>query len=202
MRSAEAMADQNDSGDDRESTVYLLQQFRRGDADALNRLFMRYVPELQRWASGRLPRWARDVADTHDLVQDAVLQTFKNVEGFEHRGEGALRAYLRQTVMNRIRDEFRKSARSPDSTGLSPDLLDDGTSPFDRTLGSELVDAYDAALARVDGTEREAIIGRVELGLTYQELAAAMGKPSADAARMTVGRALVRLAEEMGRGKR
>ena len=46
------------------------------------------------------------------------------------------------------------------------------------------------------------IIGRVELGLTYSEIAAAAGKPSANAARMAVTRALIRLAEEMGEPSR
>ena len=67
-------------------------------------LFARYLPILRRWAAGRLPRAVRDVADTPDLVQDTMLQVFKNIEGFEHRGEGAFHAYLRQAVMNRIRN--------------------------------------------------------------------------------------------------
>lgn len=184
---------------DADSTMHLLERFRHGDRDALDRLFERYVPQLRRWASGRLPRWARDISDTHDLVQEATLQTFKNLDGFEHRGEGALKAYLRQAVMNRIRDQFRKSARSPSSTTLAEELLDRGTSPFEAAVGAELLDAYDAALDRLDGPDREAIIARIELGLTYSELAEITGKPTPDAARMAVARALVRLAEEMGR---
>ena len=65
-------------------------------------------PPLRRWASGRLPRWARDLSDTPDLVQETLFQTFRKINGFEHRGEGALQAYLRQAVMNRIRDEIRR----------------------------------------------------------------------------------------------
>ena len=45
--------------------------------------------------------------------------------------------------------------------------------------------------------ERELIVARIEMGLTYAELAQATGKPSMDAARMAVSRALVRLVEEM-----
>jgi RNA polymerase sigma factor (sigma-70 family) len=184
---------------DPNSTMYLLERFQSGDRQALDLLFERYLPGLRRWASGRLPRWARDVADTHDLVQEAALQTFKNIERFEHRGEGGLQAYLRQAVLNRIRDEFRRSARSPEGTALSSALPDDGVSPFEATVAAELLDDYDAALERLSSADREAIIGRIELGLTYPELADATGKPSADAARMTVARALIRLAEEMGR---
>lgn len=179
--------------------MYLLERFKAGDQDALDRLFERYVPGLRKWASGRLPRWARDISDTHDLVQEATLQTFRNMNGFEHRGEGALKAYLRQAIMNRIRDELRRSARSPISTGLASDVLDDAASPFEAAVGAELLDAYDVALTRLDAPDRDAVIGRIELGLSYPELARVTGKPSADAARMTVARALVRLAEEMGR---
>ncbi len=101
--------------------------------------------------------------------------------------------------MNRIRDQFRKSARSPSSTGLPSELQDEGTSPFEAAVGSQLLGAYDAALDRLDASDREAIIARIELGLTYAELAEVIGKPTPDAARMAVARALVRLAEEMGR---
>jgi DNA-directed RNA polymerase specialized sigma24 family protein len=45
--------------------------------------------------------------------------------------------------------------------------------------------------------EREAIIGRFELGLSYEELAAALQKPSGEAARKTTERAVRRLIEEM-----
>ena len=45
--------------------------------------------------------------------------------------------------------------------------------------------------------ERAAVFLRVELELSYKEIAAAMNKSSDDAARMAVGRALIRLAEEM-----
>lgn len=47
-----------------ESTLSLLERARAGDDNALNDLFARYAPPLRRWASGRLPRWARDLSDT------------------------------------------------------------------------------------------------------------------------------------------
>jgi RNA polymerase sigma-70 factor (ECF subfamily) len=93
-----------------DATYSLLQRAKGGDREALEILFARHIPTLRRWTSGRLPHWARDMADTHDLVQDTVLQVFKRVEVFEPRGDGALQAYLRQAVMNRIRNEFRSRA--------------------------------------------------------------------------------------------
>jgi DNA-directed RNA polymerase specialized sigma24 family protein len=55
-------------------------------------------------------------------------------------------------------------------------------------------------LERLRPDERETIIARIEMGLSYEELAAVLGKPTADAARKAAQRAVIRLAEEMDRG--
>jgi RNA polymerase sigma-70 factor (ECF subfamily) len=137
------------------------------------------------------------VSDTPDLVQEALLHTFKNIEGFDHRGEGAFQAYLRQALMNRIRDELRKAQSRPPRADLDDQLPDSGLSPLEAAIGSEAVERYEAALGRLRPAERELVIARVELGLTYSEIAAAADKHSANAARMAVARAVMRLAEEM-----
>ena len=181
-----------------DSTLNLLTRARAGDEEAMNDLFTRYLPVLQRWASGRLPQWARDLTETHDVVQDVLLRTFKRVDGFEPRGEGAFHAYLRQAVMNRIRDEVRRASRLPTVVPLDEIVPHSGVSPLQAAIGNEAVERYDKALSRLTPDDRELIVARVELGLTYAELAEATGKPSADAARMAVSRALVRLAKEFG----
>lgn len=181
-----------------DATVHLLRRARAGDRDALDRLFARFGPELRRFARGRLPRWARDIADTPDLVQETLLQVFKHVDRFEDRGDGAFRAYLRQAVMNRIRNEVRRADRRPPGEVLSADLRDEGPSPLEAAIGSQAVAEYEEALARLREEERELVIARVELGLSYTEIAAATGRASANAARMAVSRALLRLGDEMG----
>ena len=70
------------------TTQTLLQRATAGDEQAVDLLFARYAPALKRWASGRLPKGLRDISDTQDIVQDAMLQTFRNLHGFEYRGEG------------------------------------------------------------------------------------------------------------------
>lgn len=184
---------------DPESTFHLIDRARAGDKQALERLFARHLKPLRRWANGRLPRWARDLADTDDLVQDTLLQTFKRIEGFEPRRVGALQAYLRQAVLNRIRDELRRKGRQPDATDLDGLELDRAKSPLEQAIGQEAVERYERALERLTSQEREAIVARVEMGYSYDELAEALGKPTADAARKAAQRALVRLVEEMKR---
>ena len=183
-----------------DSTFALLERARGGDADALDRLFARHVKPLQRWISGRLPRWARDMADTDDLVQDTLLQTFKRIGSFEPRRVGALQAYLRQAVLNRVRDELRRKGRRPDATDLEGLAAAGESSPLEEAIGREAVENYERALQRLRPEEREAIIARVELGCSYEDLAEALGKPSVDAARKAAQRALLRLAEEMKSG--
>jgi RNA polymerase sigma factor (sigma-70 family) len=192
--SSAAMPDANSSWN---STLSLLTRAKAGDQDALDDLFARYLPLLSRWARGRLPLWVRDASDTQDLVQETLLQTFKKIEGFEHRGEGAFQAYLRQAVMNRIRDCMRKAHRRPEREELDEQAPDTALSPLEAAIGSEALEQYDAALERLDDDDRELVVARVELGLSYAEVAAATGKPTPNAARMAVSRALVKLAQEI-----
>jgi RNA polymerase sigma factor (sigma-70 family) len=185
------------AGSDPESTFHLLDRARAGDQEALDRLFARHLKPLQRWASGRLPRWARDLADTDDLVQHTLLHTLRTIRDFQPRHVGALRAYLRQAVLNRIRDELRRNGRQPPNTELDEVQLASRDSPLEEAIGREAVERYERALARLKPEEREAIIAKVEMGYSYVELAETLGKPTPDAARKAAQRALVRLAEEM-----
>jgi RNA polymerase sigma factor, sigma-70 family len=183
-----------------DSTSTLLARARAGDRAAVDALFARCVPPLLRWARGRLPRGARDLADTQDVVQEAVFQTFKHLETFDARGEGALQAYLRQAVMNRIRDHIRRVGRRPGLTELDSQHADADPSPLEQAVGREAVERYETALARLSDADRELIVASVELGYTPEQLAEATGRASADAARKAARRALVKLAKEMGRG--
>lgn len=180
-----------------ESTFDLLARARQGDDRALEPLFARYLPRLRRWAGGRLPRWARDAGDTQDLVQETLIAVFKQIDRFEPRREGAFQAYLRQALMNRIRNAVRDRSRRPDRTSLDDALPSGDESPLERTIGLERLERYEAALARLRAIDREAIVARVEMGCSYQEMAEMLELPSADAARKAAQRALVRLAAEL-----
>jgi RNA polymerase sigma-70 factor (ECF subfamily) len=180
-----------------DSTLSLLARARAGDETATNQLFARYGPVLRRWAHGRLPRWARDICDTPDLVQDTLLGTFKHLENFDHQGAGAFFAYLRQGLMNRVRDELRRAGRRPTAFALDERMPDDTASPLESAIGAETLERYDRALESLSADERSLIVARVELALPLAETAAMCGKSSPDAARMALKRALIRLAEEM-----
>lgn len=186
-------------GSDLPSSLTLLQRAQAGDRPALDLLIARYLPRMERWASGRLPLWARDLAETDDLVQETLFQTFRKIEGFDIRGEGALQAYLRQAILNRIRDELRRARRRPARETLDPEAEDQTRSPLERAIGQQAVDRYERALAALEPEDREAIVARIELGYTNREIAELLDKPTPNAARMAVHRAIVRLARAMGK---
>src|SRR5215831_3317502 len=75
------------------TSVELVLRHHAGDSDALNVLFQRYDLRLRRWAHGRLSGAARGALQTHDLVQDTLLQVFKNIDRFNPRHEGAFQGY-------------------------------------------------------------------------------------------------------------
>lgn len=180
-------------------SVELVRRAQAGDRRALDRLFQRYIPILRRWATGRLPRWARDLVDTDDMIQETLIKTFNNIEGFVPRHDGAVGAYLRQALLNRIRDEIRKAQARPRRAELPADHPAEGASPLEEAIGSDALERYERALLRLEEEDREMVLARIEMGLTYQEIAAAANRPSAEAARKAVGRALLRLATEMAR---
>lgn len=180
-----------------EKTVHLLELIRQGDSSARERLIGRYVPILTRWARGRLPGHARDLAETADLVQDTLIATLGHLNEFEVRHEGAFLAYLRRALLNRVRDEIRRVGRGPVRETLDPDFADRRRSVVEESIGREAMERYEAALAKLSEEQRQAVILRLEFGYTYPMIAAAMGKSTPDAARMLVARALIRLAEAM-----
>jgi RNA polymerase sigma-70 factor (ECF subfamily) len=182
-----------------DSSLTLLERARAGDRAALELLVARYLPRLQRWASGRLPRWARDLADTQDLVQETLLQTFQRIGRFDARGDGALQAYLRQAILNRIRDELRRAKRRPPKTEVDSEAEAHDRSPLEEAIGQEAMERYEQALASLRPEDRELVVARIELGYTYPEMAELLRKPTANATRMAAERAIIRLARELGK---
>lgn len=180
-----------------ESTLELLDRFRAGDTAAREALFARLYPRLTVFAHAQLPRRARGLKETGDLVNEALLKTFSRIDQIEHRHAGSLFGYLRQGVRNQIKDEIRSANRRPPSEATVGSLADGRPSPVEEAIGSEQRDLYERALAKLSPTDRTAIHLCVELDFSHREIAEALGKPSADAARMAVNRALVRLGIEL-----
>ena len=176
-----------------EPTIELVIKARDGDRQAVEALLQRCLPDLRRWAHGRLPPAARGSLDTADLVQETVLHVLRRLDTFQPRHVGAMQAYLRQSVINRIRDEVRKISRHPAPTELPDDLAADLTSPLEAVVEAEAYERYRAALSELTPREREMVVARIEVQWSLAEIAQRFGMRTPDAARMAVSRALRKL---------
>jgi RNA polymerase sigma-70 factor (ECF subfamily) len=180
-----------------ESTMELVIKARAGDRMAVEALLQRCLPALKRWAHGRLPMAARGAIDTADLVQDVALHALQRLDAFEPRHVGAMQAYLRQSVINRIRDEVRRITRHPAPVELPEEHPADATSPLEAVIQAESYERYRQALGLLKPRDREMVVARVEVQWSLAEIAQRFGMRTADAARMAVGRALRHLSTQM-----
>lgn len=126
-----------------------------------------------------------------------MLRAYTNLPKFEPRHKGALFGYLRRALLNRIHDQFRHAARHGTPVELDEESPDVSASPLDTAIDEQDRRRYTAALQKLRPSDRAAVVGRVELGYSYEQLALILGKPSAESARVAVRRALLRLKEEV-----
>jgi RNA polymerase sigma-70 factor (ECF subfamily) len=111
-----------------ETAVSLLERLAGAPTDGdWRRLDDLYRPLLRAW----MARAGVPASDVDDLVQDVLLVVIREVAGFEWRGQGAFRAWLRTILANRVRDYFRGQKYRPTATGGSDFLrrLDELESP-------------------------------------------------------------------------
>lgn len=179
------------------NTTQLLRHVRDGDTTARDLLIKRYLPLLRRWAHGRLPNNARDLSDTDDLVQITFLRALKKLDTFESQRPGAFLAYLRAILMNAMRDEIRRRTRQPGQLPIAEELLASQACVVEELAGAEALEAYETTLSKMNEEKRMAVIMRVEFGMSYQEIADELERPSANSTRMMIVRALAELAASM-----
>ena len=195
--------------DDVTATRVLLDQYRGGDADALNQLYGRYTQRVFAVVRARLGSKLRQRVQSCDIVQEAMLDSLKNLEKFDYASEGAFLKWLTAIVENRIRDQhdYHEAARrdigkespleNPRSVGsaIPLEIPDQSGAPTASRvmMQSEETLRLEQALDRLPAETRELIIAVKLEGRTYQELADETGKTS-DAVRMQVNRAMDALA--------
>ncbi len=179
------------------NTTQLLLKYRDGDDTARDRLVARYLPLMRQWAHGRLPGYVRDLSETDDLVQVTFMRALNRLDRFKAEKPGAFLAYLRTILVNVLRDEIRRSKRSPQQLPISEERLASESSVVDNMVGEEIMQAYEKALQPMAEEKRMAVIMRLEFGMSYEEIARELERPSANATRMMIVRALAELAQAM-----
>jgi RNA polymerase sigma-70 factor (ECF subfamily) len=124
-----------------ETSVSLLERLAGAPTDGdWRRLDDLYRPLLRAW----MARAGVAASDVDDLVQDVLLVVYRKIGGFERRGKGAFRAWLRTVLAHELRDYFRGQKYRPTPTG---------DSDFRRIL--EELESHDSALSRLWDREHD-----------------------------------------------
>ena len=184
---------------DGESSFGLVELAKTGDANALERLVQRYLPRLRRWTRGRLPPWARDAADTDDLVQETLLSAIRNLPQFTMREQHSLRAYMKCAARNRVHDEIKRAVRNPPPVPIPLSAACDKQGADEDLIRRDALFRCRLALLRLTPADRRLIELAFSTNCTATKLAELTGKPSGDAARVALSRAVRRLSRGMQR---
>ena len=158
MISTHPMTDDEHGGDallSDESTIELVLKARDGDRGAVQALLQRCLPEVRRWAHGRLPAHARDALDTGDLVQEAALRLPKRVDEFEPRHVEAMQAQP-EAVDHQPHSRRNPACRpAPGAGGARRRSSGNAPSPLEMTIQHESHERYRNALGRLSTRDRE-----------------------------------------------
>lgn len=171
---------------------------RGGDAQAAEALFAHLRPALQRYLSGRLPLTVRALWETDDLVQEVCSRAWRTLPSFDNDSPAAFWGYLRTIARNLSVDVCKTELARRQGTlslDIHPEDVDRAAGDILETL--ERQEDYERALALLDERVRSALVLRLELGASFEEVAAELGVPSADAARKALRRALDRVLQHM-----
>lgn len=193
-------------------TIDLVRRAQAGSDEALNQLFTRYYPRVQQIVSIRLGRRLRSKMDSGDIMQDTFLSAMKSFDRYEIRTEARFLNWLCTIAEHQIGDAVdhltaqkrnvdREVAldRPTDSGHVGIDPVASGLIPPDLLSQGEEKAVLVAAMQDLGEEYRELILLRDYMGMSWDDVAAEAECPSADAARMKHGTALVKLAREVKR---
>ena len=186
------------SDDDTETVA----QARAGDTDAFRRLVERHSRDVFRLAY----RMTRNEHDAEDVVQEAFLRAYRNVDRFEQRSNFG--SWIYRIAANCAYDSLRArdrrqenafSAPSDDpSDGPAPELPSQAPTPDRLVFGGEVRRRVHLAMRRMSALEKSAFTLRHFEGLSIEEIGRALDL-DASAAKQSVFRAVRKVREALGR---
>jgi RNA polymerase sigma-70 factor (ECF subfamily) len=151
----------------------VISRCQQGDQDALKEIFDQYHKKVYRIAYGVV----RQREDALDIVQEVFIKLFRSIKNF--KGKSHFYTYLYRMTMNTAIDHTRKTKRQP-CLSMDEDggfqLADEAEKRPDRILAhKELEERLKAAMEKLPPDQKAALIFREVEGLSYQEMAEAMG---------------------------
>lgn len=182
-----------------DTTEHLVLGAQRGEHDACEQLFRRYLPRVVHMVAARLGvSRHRLPAEAEDLAQEALLRALGGLGAFSMRSPGAFAAWMETIVLNAVRKNWRRETgptgrllwQRYGDVDLRESFFASGVaSPSELTIGREQEQAIERALEMLPAMYRQALVGRYVSAMDYVELASYLGRSEVNC-RKIVQRAL------------
>ena len=146
-----------------------------GDQEAYRLLFDKYRERMYALAYG----YVGNREDALDIVQETFAKAFSSLSGF--KGEASFASWLRRIAVNSCIDYRRRSVArrpgedEPPPSGLSQAARQGAEAPGEAAQVRELAALAQEAVTRLPKAQRMTFVMRVKEGLSYKEIAEAMG---------------------------
>ena len=195
---------------DSSSSEELVERLRRGDQQALAKLFAHYRQRMKRMVELRMDRRLQGRADPSDVLQEAYIDAHQRVRHYLAKPQMSFFLWLRQVAMQRLIDVHRRhlGAKMRDarqevslyhgdpsavtSASIAAQLVGHLTSPSQQAARAELIGQVEEALEQMDPVDREVLVLRHFEELANNDIAEVLGITKAAASNRYV-RALSRL---------
>jgi RNA polymerase sigma-70 factor, ECF subfamily len=203
------------SGTDSLTIPHLLVKARAHDQHHLDLLFSQCRNFLNIVARAQVESWLRAKVDASDLVQQTLLEAYRDFHKFRGTTEAEWLAWLRQILAHNAANFVRSYrgtakrqahrevvlAQPGDGTGVhsAPEPADSGESPSQQLLRKERQWQVAEALAQLTADHREVILLRNLERLSFEEVAQRMNR-TRPAAQMLWMRAIQKLQEQLAAG--
>jgi RNA polymerase sigma-70 factor (ECF subfamily) len=166
---------------EREIDQLLVERVQRGDKKAFELLVIKYQRKLMRLVS----RLVRDQAEAEDVVQEAFIKAYRALPQF--RGESAFYTWLYRiginTAKNYLVTQGRRAPTSTETNAEEAETFDDAeqlrdiNTPESMLATKQIAATVNIAMESLPEELRVAISLREIEGLSYDEIAEAMGCP-------------------------
>ena len=146
----------------------LIARWKAGDERAATELVERHASALARFAVSSGER-----NDVDELVQDTFVRAFNSLDGF--RGDSSFRTWLFTIQRRLLLDRRRSEKRRRDKDELQEDDASTEYDALDSVVADETQKRLQAAVKRLSPTQREVFTLRIAEGMSYKEIAQAVG---------------------------
>ena len=169
---AKLAASSEDSPEERERLIGLVELARGGDADAFGLLYDHYQPSIYRFLYYR----TRSIVVAEDLTSETFFRALRNMASFRWQGKD-FGAWLMTIARNLATDHFKAGRTRLEMTTEDMGQHDDATDgPETAVLASLTNEILLEALTELPNEQKDCLVMRFLQGMSIAETAAVLGR--------------------------